>query len=284
MFSGDLGAPFSPLLHAPRPPARADWLVLESTYGDRLHEGRRERRQRLQQVLESTLVDGGATIIPAFSLGRTQELLWEIDSIFARLAQRQGMASRLREVDVIVDSPLASRFTEVYAACADFWGQEARQALAAGDQPLVFDNLMTVADHQQHLWTVDYLRRKAPPAVVIAASGMCTGGRVVNYLKALAGDARTDIVFCGYQAQGTPGRALQGGARRLRLEGTQVTVRARVHQLSGYSAHADRANLLRFVGGIRRPPQRMVLVHGEAKARRALAAGIREEGLAQRVG
>lgn len=279
VFSGDLGAPHTPLLYAPRSPARADLLVLESTYGDRVHEGRQQRRQRLRDILEHTLVNGGATIVPAFSLGRTQELLYEIDRIFAQLAHHPHLASRLREVDVIVDSPLASRFTQAYEDCAAFWDAEARQLLQAGDQPLVFDNLMTVADHDQHRWTVDYLKRKGSPAIVIAGSGMCTGGRVVNYLKSLLGDERTDVLFVGYQGAGTPGRVLQGGAKSMRLDGKRVQVRARVHSLSGYSAHADQASLLRFVRAVRRGPERVVLVHGEASARRALAAKLGETGV-----
>ena len=270
VFSGDLGAPHTPLLYSPRSPARADVLVLESTYGDRLHEGRRDRRGRLRAVLEGTLQDGGATIVPAFSLGRMQELLYEINAIFAELATRSGMASRLREVDVIVDSPLASRFTQAYQDCEGFWDEEAKALVRSGDQPLVFDNLMTVEDHKQHCWTVDYLQRKAPPSVVIAGSGMCTGGRVVNYLQALLGDERTDVVFAGYQAAGTAGRALQSGKKQVTLGGKVLPVKAKVHSLSGYSAHADQADLLRFVRGIRRGPERVVLVHGEAGAKRGL--------------
>lgn len=278
VFSGDLGPPHTPLLYSPRSPARADLLVLESTYGDRLHEGRRDRRARLRAILERTLENGGATIVPAFSLGRTQELLYEINAIFADLATNSEMASRLREVDVIVDSPLASRFTQAYEDCEGFWDEEAKARVRSGDQPLVFDNLMTVVDHEQHRWTVDYLRRKAPPSVVIAGSGMCTGGRVVNYLKALLGDERTDVLFIGYQAAGTPGRALQSGRRRVTIDGTALSVKARVHSLSGYSAHADQADLLRFVRGIRRAPERVVLVHGEAGAKRALSKKLKDWG------
>ncbi len=280
VFSGDLGAPHTPLLYSPRSPARADLLVLESTYGDRLHEGRRDRRSRLRAVLERTLENGGATIVPAFSLGRTQELLYEINAILGDLVKDATMGRRLQAVDVIVDSPLASRFTQAYEDCEGFWDEEAKARVRAGDQPLVFENLMTVADHKQHRWTVDYLRRKAPPSVVIAGSGMCTGGRVVNYLKALLGDERTDVVFVGYQAEGTPGRALQAGKRRVTIDGKVLPVKARVHSLSGYSAHADQADLLRFVRGIRRGPDRVVLVHGEAAAKRALRAKLTARGKA----
>jgi len=269
VFSGDLGATYAPLLYAPKSPYRADLLVLESTYGDRAHEGRRERQQRLQAVLERTLENKGTTLIPAFSLGRTQELLYELNAILGRMEKRRG-PSLLREVDVIVDSPLAARFTEIYGMCARFWDAEAQRRLRYGDHPLVFENLMTVGDHEEHRWTVDYLQRRRVPAIVIAGSGMCTGGRIVNYLKALLGEPSTDVLFVGYQGRGTPGRRIQEGRRWVRLDGDRVAVRAEVHTLSGYSAHADQNNLVNFVRRMRRLPGQVRLIHGEPPAKRAL--------------
>ena len=281
VFSGDLGAPYAPLLYAPKPPYRADWLVLESTYGDRLHEGRRQRRQRLQQVLEHTLENAGTTLIPAFSLGRTQELLYELNALLGRLAREKG-PSRLRDVEVIVDSPLAARYTRIYRACSRFWDGEARQRLRAGDQPLVFDNLLTVDSHREHEWTVDYLRQRGRPAIVLAGSGMCTGGRIVHYLQALLGDARTDVVFMGYQGRGTPGRALQAGRKSVTVDGKRGAVRAQVHTLSGYSAHADQRNLVGFVTGMRRRPEEVVLVHGERAAQEGLRRALAQVGVRAR--
>ena len=278
VFSGDLGAPYAPLLYAPKAPYRADLLVLESTYGDRVHEGRRERQQKLERVLERTLDNKGTTIIPAFSLGRTQELLYELNAIMGRV-EKKGRTSRLKEVDVIVDSPLAARFTRVYRDCARYWDREAQRRLRYGDQPLVFDNLMTVADHREHRWTVDYLQRRGRAAIVLAGSGMCAGGRVVNYLKALLGDERTDLLFVGYQAKGTPGRSIQEGRGAVVLDGKRYAVRAQVHTLSGYSAHADQRNLVSFVRRMRVKPQKIVLVHGEARARRVLERELGKAGL-----
>ena len=278
IFSGDLGAPYAPLIYAPRAPYRADVVVLESTYGDRVHEGRRERKEKLLQVLERTLENKGTTIVPAFSLGRTQELLYELNAIFGQL-ERKGRRSLLKEVDVIVDSPLASRFTEVYGDCARFWDAEARRRLRYGDQPLVFDNLMTVGDHKEHRRVVDYLERRGRPAVVIAGSGMCTGGRVVNYLKRLIGDERTDVVLVGYQAQGTAGRAIQEGRKWVTLDGRRYAVKAQVQVLSGYSAHADQRNLVHFVERMRKRPKEVVLVHGERPAKEALGRKLRALGV-----
>jgi metallo-beta-lactamase family protein len=278
VFSGDLGAPYAPLIHAPQAPYGADLLVLESTYGDQVHGGRRDRQRKLEALLERTLDNKGTTIIPAFSLGRTQELIYELNGIFERL-ERKGGASLLKEVDVIVDSPLASRFTEIYQDCSRFWDAEARRRLRWGDQPLVFDNLMTVGDHREHRWTVDYLQKRGRPAIVIAGSGMCTGGRVVNYLKALLGDTRTDVLFIGYQAKGTPGRSIREGRRTVKLDGKSYPIKAQVHNLSGYSAHADQRNLVNFVRRMRRRPKEVVLVHGEWEAKEALGLKLAEMGI-----
>jgi metallo-beta-lactamase family protein len=277
VFSGDLGASGAPLMVPPQSPPRADLLILESTYGDRLHPARADRRTELQGVLERTLGNAGTTIIPAFSLGRTQELLFEMNGIFEQVQQKQGN-SLLKRVDVIVDSPLANRLTTIYNELSEFWGAEAKQTLAAGDQPLVFENLMQIDDHEEHQDTLAYLADRKLPAIVIAGSGMCTGGRVVNYLKRLLPEPSTDVVLVGYQSKGTPGRYLQEGVDWVGLDGQQVTVRAKVHSLSGYSGHADQADLLRFVDGFEVPPKHIRLVHGEDKAKAALAALLSQRG------
>ncbi|WP_317623136.1 MBL fold metallo-hydrolase [Thiohalomonas denitrificans] len=280
VFSGDLGAPHSPLLPAPKPPCRADLLVLESTYGDRRHEGRRTRRERLQAVVERCLENRGVVLIPAFSIGRTQELLYELEQTIHCCGDRPAMRGLpWREMEIVVDSPLAARFTREYRSLKRFWDQEARQRVASGRHPLAFEQLTTIDDHDDHLRAVDYLGKSGRPTVVIAASGMCTGGRVVNYLKRLLGDPRTDVLFVGYQAEGTPGRDIQrygpsGGW--VRLDGQKYDIRAGVHTLSGYSAHADQKNLVDFVARIRKAPTEVRLVHGEPRAREALASALRE--------
>ncbi|HSH57978.1 MAG TPA: MBL fold metallo-hydrolase, partial [Halomonas sp.] len=185
LFSGDLGAPYAPLLPAPRSPWGCDTLVLESTYGDRLHENRRQRRGRLKAAIDRALANGGTVVIPAFSIGRTQELLYEMETLIYRAGSR-----RWRELEIIVDSPLAARFTEVYRELKPWWDAEAHARLRAGRHPLSFENLYTVSSHREHEQTVAYLAESHRPAVVIAASGMVSGGRVVNYLKRMLGDPR----------------------------------------------------------------------------------------------
>ncbi|XKE47209.1 MBL fold metallo-hydrolase [Halomonas organivorans] len=280
VFSGDLGAPHTPLLPAPRSPYRADTLVIETTYGDRDHEDRTERRERLAAAIDRALANAGSVIIPAFSIGRTQELLYEIESLIHR-----GRHPRWRDLEIIVDSPLAARFTETYRELKPWWDAEAHRRLRSGRHPLSFENLYTVDSHVAHERTVDYLARTGRPAVVIAASGMASGGRVVNYLKRMLGDPRHAVVFVGYQARGTPGRAIQrygpsGGW--VELEGERIDIRAHVETVGGYSAHADRRNLLDFIRRMRHPPRHIRLVHGEPEVQEAfrqqILAWAREAG------
>lgn len=280
VFSGDLGAPHAPLLPSPRPPWRADVLVLETTYGDRVHENRRDRRARLQAVVEHALQDGGTVIVPAFSIGRTQELLYEFEDILHRQRVRPGPhAAAWGGLRIFLDSPLAQRFTALYRELQPFWDAEARARVRAGRQPLSYEQLVAIDDHEDHLANVRRLARSREPAVVIAASGMCAGGRVVNYLREMLGDPRHDVLFVGYQARGTPGHAIQAYGPRggyVELDGERVDIRAGIHTLSGYSAHADRDDLTRFVTRMRHLPGEVRLVHGEDTVRAAFAAHLRE--------
>ena len=273
VFSGDLGAPHAPLLPAPRSPYKADTLVIESTYGDRLHQGRRERSLQLKKVVERALRDDGAVLIPAFSIGRTQEILYEIEGLIHRHGDDQAGAHRWRDLEIIVDSPLAAGFTRVYRELRPYWDAEALGRVRAGRHPLAFEQLYTVGDHAQHQRAVNYIKQRGHPCVVIAASGMCAGGRMVNYLKALIGDPRTDILFIGYQAAGTPGRAIQrygpqGGW--VELDGQRFDIRAGVYTISGYSAHADQHNLVNFVRRMRVKPRQIRIVHGDDDAKAEL--------------
>jgi metallo-beta-lactamase family protein len=266
-------------LPAPRAPYRADVVVLESTYGDRQHEGRADRRKRLQAVVERALGNGGTVIIPAFSIGRTQELLYEFEDILLHQQRQPGRdAAQWAALKIYLDSPLAARFTRLYRELQGFWDDEARARVRAGRRPLAFDQLVTIDDHESHVANVRRLARSGEPAIVIAASGMCAGGRVLNYLKAMLHDARHDVVFVGYQARGTPGAAIQTFGPRggyVVLDGERVDIRAGVHTLSGYSAHADQDGLVRFVTGMRHWPNEVRLIHGDAEARHVLAARLR---------
>ncbi|MEN8170728.1 MAG: MBL fold metallo-hydrolase [Pseudomonadota bacterium] len=280
LFSGDLGAPYTPLLPAPRSPYQADVVVLESTYGDRLHASRRERQEHLRLVIEKALRNRGTVLIPAFSIGRTQELLYELEHLIHRYGKSNAARGlKWEDLEVIVDSPLAAKFTRVYRKLRPYWDREAKRRVGRGRHPLSFEQLITIDDHQTHLQTVEYLAKTARPAVVIAAGGMCSGGRVVNYLKAMISDSRHDVLFVGYQAQGTPGHAIQkygpqGGY--VELDGERFTIRAGVATIGGYSAHADQKDLLGFVRRIRRQPREVRLVHGDDGAKRQLKAELED--------
>jgi metallo-beta-lactamase family protein len=292
LFSGDLGAPHTPLLPDPTPPESADVVVLESTYGDRRHEDRSTRHERLRAMVEHAFEDGGTLLIPAFSIGRTQELLYELETLVHDEAGKRpagGAAWRWDDLAVVLDSPLAADFTAGYSRLRAHWDREAKARLAVGRHPLAFDRVLTVDDHAAHRRMVEYLARGHRPAIVIAASGMCAGGRIVDYLKAMIGDPRHDVLFVGYQAAGTPGWAIQRYGPRggyVELDDRRYEIRARIHTLGGYSAHADRQDLLDFIGAMTPPPGEVILVHGERGAKAALQQALldRFAGVEVRIG
>jgi metallo-beta-lactamase family protein len=280
VFSGDLGAPYAPLLPAPRAPYKADVLVIESTYGDRLHEGRKHRQQQLKKIVEQSLLNKGALLIPAFSIGRTQEILYELEGLINKYADMNVGGQRWQDIEIIVDSPLASKFTTVYKSLKSHWDKEALQRVRSGRHPLSFEQLYTVDSHKEHLSTIDYIRRKSQACIVIAASGMCAGGRIVNYLKGLIENERTDVLFIGYQAAGTSGRVIQQyGSRQgayVELDGKRYDIKAGIHTISGYSAHADQKGLLNFVKRMRHKPKQIRIVHGDDTAKKHLRKKFKE--------
>lgn len=287
VFSGDLGAPYAPLLPAPKSPYRADTLVIESTYGDKNHQHRKDRTKQLQKIIENAVSDNGVVLIPAFSIGRTQELLYELEKIIyqnksIRHKGKQNQSAMWENIDIIVDSPMAAKFTEQYKNFKTLWDKEAKRELKSGRHPLSFEQLYTVDSHQEHMKTIDYLHRsrsfsKVKPAIVIAASGMCSGGRIVNYLKQFLSDNTADVLFVGYQAQGTLGRNIQKYSAKpneqgyVFIDGKRITIKARVHTISGYSAHADQRGLINFVKRMRHQPKHILLVHGDEEAKAVLA-------------
>ncbi|MFM8214028.1 MAG: MBL fold metallo-hydrolase RNA specificity domain-containing protein [Pirellula sp.] len=279
-FSGDLGSRCTPILNPPVSPERADIMIMESTYGDRIHEGRENRMQRLETILLDTLENRGVTLIPAFSLGRTQELLYELNQIIEGIGKKHGH-SALSAYDIIVDSPLAIKLTDIYEQMEPYWGQEAREILTVDSQPFVFNNLIEIDRGGESAGNIEYLKRSGKPAIIIAGSGMCAGGRIMDYLRAFLHRPNTDVVFVGYQAVGTTGRAIQDcqeGKCSVRIDQKEYPVRAKTHTLSGYSAHADQLDLIQFVQGIPKPPKEIRLVHGEEHAKEALQKKLTELG------
>lgn len=271
VFSGDLGPSCTPLLPDPVPPMHADYLVIETTYGDTHHDGVDVRASKLREIIDRSLADGGAILIPAFSVGRTQEVLFDIEQL---VYEHQINV----DLPILLDSPMAQKVTESYRRYKQLWGDEAKERLAMNRHPLAFEQCVLVQDYRSHQALVNRLSSTGEAAIVVAASGMCEGGRIVDYLKALLPDARTDIIFAGFQAEGTLGRAIQQGEKVVMIEGEAIDVNAQIHVMSGYSAHADQDDLLAFVEGIDEKPKQVHLIHGEPQAKQAFAELLRGKG------
>ena len=256
------------------PPKQTDILVIESTYGDKNHHQRKERKAVLKKIIIQCLENEGVILVPAFSIGRTQELLYELEEIIHQSREEKILKDlHWNDLEIIVDSPLASKFTDVYKKLEPFWDKEATVKVESGRHPLSFEQLTTINSHREHLQTVEYLQKTAKPCIVLAASGMCTGGRIVNYLKALIGDKRTDVVFTGYQAAGTAGRIIQKYGKNhgyVEMDRQRYNINAEVYTLSGYSAHAGQDDLINFVKKIESKPKEIRLIHGDDEAKQAL--------------
>jgi metallo-beta-lactamase family protein len=271
VFSGDLGPSNTPLLPDPLSPERADYLLIETTYGDKPHDDIATRSERLKAIIDRSLEDGGTILIPAFSVGRTQELLFDIEQL---IHDHQIDIS----IPIILDSPMAQRVTRSYRRFKQLWGQEAKQRLKMHRHPLAFEQCITVEDYRTHQRLVNRLQSTREAAIVVAASGMCQGGRIMDYLKALLPDERTDVLLAGYQAEGTLGRAIQSGAMAVEIDQQEVEVNAQIHTMSGYSAHADKDDLLRFIQGIEPTPKEVHLIHGEPNTQDTFASTLKQLG------
>jgi metallo-beta-lactamase family protein len=261
-FSGDLGRYDVPILYDPVTPAhRPAALLLESTYGNRTHSTE-DPTVALRTVIERTFSRGGSVVVPAFALGRTQDVLFHLSSLVD-----DGFLDPER---IFVDSPMAIEATEIYRNSPSEFDDELRELVRNGANPLA-------ADRFQRCRTVEQSRElngRTEPVVIVAASGMAAGGRVVHHLRHRLGDARNTVLFTGYQAAGTRGRALLEGADTVAIHGQQVAVAAEIVALQGLSAHGDREEILRWCRALPAPPERIFLNHGEDPARKALAAAI----------
>ena len=281
VFSGDIGASDTPILPDASIPAPCDLLIMESTYGDRNHEDRSQRLRRLAETLSRAMADGGKIFIPAFSLGRTQELIYELDRLYSDPAwQQEFPLLKERSVPVFIDSPLGEKISTIYATLSKYWDAEAKANLKRGDHPLNFAQLHNVESGKEHHELVEM----RGPAIIIAGSGMCTGGRILAHLQRGLADAKNDVLFVGYQADGTTGRNIiqysekPGGYAR--IDGKQIPIHAKVHVLSGYSAHADQKDLLRWVERMAEKPNKIKLIHGDAEPQQALGDALRQRGYA----
>ena len=264
IFSGDLGNYNTPILPDPDVPDPCDLLILESTYGNRLHGGREDRLCQLEEKLLKALYDNGKIFIPAFALGRTQEILFELDRLFSKKKWRE------KKIPVFVDSPLALKITEIYSRLDQYWDAESKNLQATGDHPFDFNHLYSVARFRDHKTLLDI----QGPAIIIAGSGMCTGGRIVGHLAQGLTEEKNDVFFVGYQAKGTQGYDIMKYRQRpggyVWLNNDKTRIRAHIEMLSGYSAHADQQGLLDWVALMPEKPERIKLVHGDPAAQKEL--------------
>jgi metallo-beta-lactamase family protein len=258
VFSGDLGRYDSSTMVDPEPVTRADYLVVESTYGNRRHE-RADPQEALAAVIERTVTRGGSVIIPAFAVGRAQSLLYHISQLKKR--------GRLGLVPVFLDSPMATRATSIFCDLHHEHRLTAEQCTEA------FDSVVYVRDIEES----KAIDRDPMPKIIVSASGMATGGRILHHLKHYAPDRRNTILLSGFQAGGTRGAALKAGATEIKIHGRYVPVRAEVASLDMLSAHADRDELLRWLGGFKAPPRMTFVTHGEPDAADTLRHDIKEK-------
>jgi metallo-beta-lactamase family protein len=267
VFSGDVGRSNLPIVRDPQPPeGPVDTLIIESTYADRTHESVDDAERQLGELIRRVAARGGKVLIPAFALGRAQEVIYSL--------HRLWRSSAIPEIPIFLDSPLAVELTAVFRLHPEIF--DAREALIADGAPL-FDfplvrYLREVAESKQ-------VNSMNGPAVVIAASGMAESGRILHHLTHGLGDHRNCVLFVGFQAEHTLGRRLQEGAEKVRILGDDVERRAEVTTIGGYSAHADRNELRTWVRGLGGPVRRAFVVHGESAALAAMAAILREEGI-----
>ncbi len=269
VFSGDLGNNDIPLLSEPTMIEDADYLVMESTYGDRLHVGTKDKAKVFLDIVSETLDNGGTVVIPSFAVGRTQEILYELNMIKEERSKDpkfQEEYEKLMRVPVYVDSPLAISATEVFKENEDLFDDETKAIMERGDNPLEFPGLKftRTADESKAL------NERDEPSIIISASGMCEVGRIKHHLKHNIWNPKSTILFVGYQAPGTLGRTIVDGAKTVKIFGEEFSVRARIEYIEGYSGHADQEWLLNFVYSFIKKPKHIFLVHGEPKGQMVL--------------
>ena len=269
LFSGDLGNVNRPLIRDPNKPTKADFVVIESTYGDRLHGPRADYVTQVASVLQETFDKGGNVLIPAFAVGRTQELLYCLRQI-----KNQHRVHGHDGFPVYVDSPLAVEATGIYSddAMRAYYDDETLALLAGGEDPLAFPDLkLSVTSDDSKLINED-----DRPKVILSASGMCEAGRIRHHLKHNLWRPESTVLFVGYQAEGTLGRILQCGVPRVKLFGEEISVRARIETMQGISGHADRDGLLSWLGSLTHPPRQVFVNHGQDGVCDAFAESIRD--------
>ncbi len=265
LFSGDIGQWNKPLIRDPSLLDQADYVVMESTYGDRDHQQRGEIDVQLADVINDTVGRGGNVVIPTFAVERAQELMYYI----SRLVHED----RIPDITIFLDSPMAVDVTDIFRRYRDCFDQETWDLITSGDTPLHFPGLRMAHSTEES----KAINEHTMPCVIMATSGMCTGGRIKHHLRQNIGRPESTILFVGYQGNGTLGRQILDGNRQVRIHGRQWPVRAKVAQIYGFSGHADRSGLLRWIGNLEQAPRQVFLTHGEQSAANSLAQQINSQ-------
>ncbi len=254
VFSGDLGNSPTPLLRNMEEIKDANFLIIETTYGDREHEGRSERKMKLERIIEDTIKAGGVLMIPAFSIERTQELLFELNDLVEN--------GRIPKIPVFVDSPLAIGAIKIYQQYENYYNKEAKYIIASGDDLFKFPGLQFTETTEESKKINDI----PPPKVIIAGSGMSTGGRIIHHERRYLPDPKSTLLLISYQVAGSVGRQLKDGAKEVNILDEPVTVRARVCALAGYSAHPDKEGLYKFVENNHDTLEKVFAIQSEPKS------------------
>ena len=274
VFTGDLGNNDIPLLSSPTMIDNADYLVMESTYGSRLHLRNDDKANLFLDIVAETLDKGGTVVIPSFAVGRTQEILYELNGLKGKQDDEEFKRKykTLMSAPVYVDSPLAISATEIFRKNANLFDEETQALIQSGDNPLEFPGLQftKTADESKAL------NEKNESAIIISASGMCEVGRIKHHLKHHLWDPNSTILFVGYQAPGTLGRRLVDGEKMVKIFGEEIAVNARIEYIEGYSGHADQEWLLNFIYSFITKPKHIFLVHGEPDSQEVLKRKIAE--------
>lgn len=269
VYSGDLGMKGRPILRDPTFIKKADFVIMEATYGSRVHESNSDSIDKLIEIILKTVRRGGNVIIPSFAVGRTQELIYQLNRFYEGHSEYQ---KELSSIMVYVDSPMATSATEIFRRNAQVFDEETREYILRGDHPLDFKNLKFTRSVEESV----ALNHDQNPKIIISSSGMCEAGRIKHHLKHNLWNPKSSIVFVGYQAEGTLGRSIVKGDKRVTIFGEKIQVEAEIYNLEGFSGHADRDGLLEWVSGFQKKPGRIFLVHGEEEAKKAFAKTVKD--------
>lgn len=256
LFSGDIGRPDRPIVHDPTYVEQADYILIESTYGDRVHHERQDIKKAIAEVVNSTKKAGGKIVVPSFALERSQELLFYVNELL--------LEQVIPHIPVFLDSPMATSITRVFENHPELYDEEMAEYIEKHRSPFKFPGLK-MTETSEESKAINHIKGTV---MVMAGSGMCTGGRIKHHLVNNISRAQSTVMFVGYQAVGTLGRRIVDGEKQVRILGQERLVKARVVQIHGFSAHADRDELLAWLSGLKRPPRRLFVVHGEPDSAR----------------